>query len=279
MCFDLVMSDLAAMVSSNLPTDLSSKIHTLLGELTVVARQQLKSQGLNPLLLPMFRNHNQFIGVDDSAVHVIYTTEGVTSSIVSGVERDLRDKGRLTQKQIVEACIRELGYKDIYYFGFPSSLLDQEANVRRPYLEQLIDQHIQAKIRPLILLDRVGLGEAIQYLQNARSRFETKTPIGYSDCKTNCRNAILSAIKALTGKENVREGVKELGSQGILGEREEELIEAFANFFAKLHGVASKKGPHPPLATEEEDAELVLNITSNLLTYIANRVIKLKGAS
>jgi hypothetical protein len=272
-----VVDNLAAMVSSNLPNELSSKIRALLGEFANIARTQLQSQSLNLLLFPIFKNHNQFIGLDASTLHVIYTTEGVTSSIISGVERDLRSSGSLTQKQIVEACIGELGYKNIYYFGFPSSLLDQKTTDRMPYLRHQVDQYIQARIRPLLLLDSLGLGEAIQYIQNARARFDTKTPTGYSDCKTNCRNAIVSAIKALTGKENIREGVKMLGKHGIIGEREEELIEAFADFLVKLHGVASKKGPHPPLATEEEDTQLVLNITENLLTYIANRAIKTKG--
>lgn len=100
------------MFRSNIPHEVGSKIHALLRDFTNVARERLQNLGFNLLLFPMFRNHNQFIGLDDSAVHVVYTTEGVTSSIVSGMISDLRKQGNLAQKQIVEACVRELGYKD-----------------------------------------------------------------------------------------------------------------------------------------------------------------------
>lgn len=271
-----MVGKLAAFVSSDIPCDIASKIHALLNDFTNAARERLQNLGINLLLFPMFRNHNQFVGVDSSAVHVVYTTEGVTSAIVSGVERDLRKQGNLTQNQIVEACVRELGYKDVHYFCFPTSVLDQLPEARKTCLEQLVDHYIQTTIQPLVILNNLGLGEAMRYLQNARMRFDTKTPEGYSDCKTNCRNALVSAIKALTGKENIRDSVKELGKQGILGEREEELVNAFADLLAALHSVASKKGPHPPLTTEEDDANLILSLTTSFLTYIANRAVRLK---
>jgi hypothetical protein len=236
----------------------------------------LQSQNLNPLLMPMFKNHNEFIGIDSATVHVVYTTEGVTSAIVSAVEKDLRYKEGLTQRWIIEACVRELGYKDIHYFCFPVSLLDQPSDIRKPALEQIINQYIQARIQPLTKLADLGLSEALTYLQNARARFETRTPEGYADCKSNCRNSLVSCIKALTGQENIREGVKILGNRGVIGEREEELVEAFGELLSKLYAVASKKGAHPPLAREEEDAELVLDLTTSILNYIARKVLKEK---
>lgn len=267
---------MTAIVSSNLPNDVSSKIRKLLGEFRNLARQMLQSQNLNPILMPLFRSHNQFIGIDSTTVHAVYTTEGVTSTIVSGAESDLRNKGTLTQKQVVEACVREFGYKDIHYFAFPVIWLDQPPEVRKPFLERLINQYIQVRIQPLIKLTNLGLSEAWTYLQNARARFETKTPAGYADCKSNCRNALVSCIKALTGQENVREGARILGKQGLMGEREEEVIKAFGELLAKLYSVASKKGPHPPLAMDEEDAELVLGLTTTILNFIANKAIKKK---
>lgn len=268
---------MAAFVSSNMPNDLSSKINTLLGELTAVAREYLQSQNLNLLLMPMFKNHNYFVGIDTSTLHVVYTTEGVTSGIVSGNEKDLRSKGKLSQKQIVEACVRELGYKDIHYLAFPVSLLDRTPDERKPYLEQLVGQYVQERIRPLIMLDKIGLTESLRYLQNARTRFDTKTAEGYSDCKANCRNALISALKTLTGKEDIRDAVKELGKRGLLGKREQEFIESFSELLAKLYGLASKRGSHPPMTIEEDDAELVLSITTSILNYVTNRAIKQKG--
>ena len=128
--------------------------------------------------------------------------------------------------------------------------------------------------RPPIVLDKLAFNESYQYLENAKTRFDTKTATGYSDCKANCRNALMSALKTLTGKEKVREAAKELGNQGILGKREEEFIESFVELLVKLHGLASKKGSHPPMTREADDAELVLSITTSILNYVTNQAIK-----
>jgi len=81
-------------------------------------------------------------------------------------------------------------------------------------------------------------------------------------------------LSSLSGTEDVRKAVKILGKKGIIGAREEELITAFENLLAKMKAVLSKKGPHPPMATEEEDAELALNITRALLTYLTKRTLR-----
>ncbi len=264
---------MAAIVSSDLPSDISPSVNKLVGEFEQLAGQELQERKLNPLLLPMTRSHNRFVGVDSSTVHIVYTTEGVTSAIVSGTERDLRKHGSLTQQQIVQSCGRELGYKDAHYFGFPASVLNQTVEERKAVLQRTIVQYIQARIQPLIKLEKLGLSETMTYLQNSRSRFETKTPEGYSDCKSNCRNALVSCVKALTGLDDMRKGARILGKKGLLGHREGELIEALGELLAKLYSAASKKGSHPPLADEDE-AELVLAITSAAVNYMANRAIR-----
>ena len=123
-------------------------------------------------------------------------------------------------------------------------------------------------------IDKLVFNEAYQYLENAKIRLDTKTATGYSDCKANCRNALMSALKTLTGKEEVREAAKELGNQGILGKREKEFTETFNKLLVVLHGLDSKKGSHPPMTQEEGDAELVLGITTSILNYVTNRAIK-----
>lgn len=62
----------------------------------------------------------------------------------------------------------------------------------------------------------------------------------------------MSALKALSGTENVREAVRILGKKEVIGEREEEFIKSLENLLVKITGVLSKKGPHPPMPTEEE---------------------------
>jgi hypothetical protein len=126
--------------------------------------------------------------------------------------------------------------------------------------------------RPAVL-DKLAFSESYQYLENAKARLDTKTAVGYSDCKANCRNALMSTLKTLTGKEEVSEAARELGNQGILGKREKEFTETFNKLLVILHGLDSKKGSHPPMTREEGDAELVLGITTSILNYVTNQAI------
>lgn len=265
---------MAAMVSSNLPNELSSKLGPFLQEFNNLSKSILTNRGMSLQIIPMFRNHNQFVAIDSSTIHLVLTTEGVTSSIVSGTERDLRQNGSIPKNNIIKACVNELGYKDIHYFGFPIFLLDQSTQKRKTEIERVINQYIQSKIQPLVRLSKIGLDEAMTYLKNARERFETKTPQGYADCKSNCRNALVSCIKALTGQEKMREGVKILSKKGLMGERESELVESLGELLSKLYNVASKKGSHPPLPSNEEDALLALNLTEAVLNFIATKALK-----
>jgi len=123
-------------------------------------------------------------------------------------------------------------------------------------------------------ISRYSFTEAHKYLKNAKRRFNTKTPEGYSDCKANCRNALMSTLEALTGMNTIKEAAKELAKQGILGEREEDFIEAFEKLLAALHGVDSKKGSHPPMTRNKNDAELALNLTTSVVKYIINQAIR-----
>ena len=262
-------------VSSDLPTELSNKVNALLTDFINEARLVLQQKNLNLLLMPMFKNHNRLVVIDSANIHVLYTTEGVTSPVSSQLARDFRNKGVMTQKEVVEAAARELSYKDIHYFLFPIASLDIPSDDQKSLLQNVVESYILNRIEPLIKLQRIGLGESLTYLQNARARFETQTAEGYADCKTNCRSALVSAIKSLTGQEKLREGVKLLAKKGVFGEREMEFIDAFGDLLASLHSVASKKGPHPPLP-DQEDSELVLGVTTSVMTYIAARELKIK---
>jgi len=106
------------------------------------------------------------------------------------------------------------------------------------------------------ILDRLALNETYRYLKNAEDRFNTKTAEGYSDCKANCRAA------------------RELGRQGILGKREKEFTKTFNKLLVILHGLDSKKGSHPPMTRKEGDAELALNLTTSVISYITNQATR-----
>ncbi|NIO36497.1 hypothetical protein GTO27_02215 [Candidatus Bathyarchaeota archaeon] len=182
----------------------------------------------------------------------------------------------MTQEQVCSACVDQLAFKDVCYFSFPVGLLDVDEKSRKLFLEQVSNQFIETRMRQIANIEKLGLTEAFRYLQNAQQRFQTRTPEGYSNCKTDCRNAVISALSSLSGTEDIRKAVKILGKKGIIGAREEELIAAFENLLAKMKDVLSKKGPHPPMATEEEDAELALNITQALVTYLGKRALQVK---
>jgi len=121
------------------------------------------------------------------------------------------------------------------------------------------------------VLDKKAFSESYDYLENAKERLNSKKPEGYSDCKTNCRCALISALKTLTSKEKVGEALEELHRQGIFGRREKEFIETFDKLLEILHGIDSKKGPHPPMTRSEYDAEFAFNITTNTINYIVNQ--------
>ncbi|MDH5376454.1 MAG: hypothetical protein OEW95_11695 [Candidatus Bathyarchaeota archaeon] len=261
-------------MTCDLPQEEANKVNSLLEEFERTFREHVNSQKLNPNFFPIFRFHHIFIGVDASQIHLVYTTEGVSSPVVALTIKDLRTHGILTQEQVCDACVNDLGFKDIsMYFSFPIGLLDVDEKSRKLFLEQASNQFIESHMRQIANIEKLGLTEAFRYLQNARQRFHTRTPEGYSNCKTDCRNAILSALSSLSGSDDLRKGVRILGKKGVIGGREEELIIAFENLLVKMKGVLSKKGPHPPMATEKEDAELALGITQALLIYLANRAI------
>lgn len=265
----------ARSVSCDLPQEEGKKVKYLLDEFERTFGENVDSKKLNPNLFPMFRFHHTFIGVDTSKIHLVYTTEGVSSPVVALTMRDLRNQGILTQEQVCSACVNQLGFKDIsLYFSFPLGLLDVDEKTRKLFFEQGSNQFIETHMRQIANIENLGLTEAFRYLQNAQQRFYTRTPEGYSNCKTDCRNAIISALSSLSGTEDVRKAVKMLGKKGIIGTRDEELIAAFENLLAKMKGVLSKKGPHPPMAIDEEDAEFALNITKALLTYLAKRALR-----
>ena len=265
----------AQAVSSDLPSEENEKVHSLLGEFESAFGENVKSKKLNPNLFPMFRFHHTFIGIDASRIHIVYTTEGVSSPVTALTMRDLRSQGILSQEAICNPCVNQLGFKDIHYFSFPIGLLDVDEKSRKLFLDEASNKFIRTQLRQIANIEKLGLTEAFRYLQNAQQRFHTRTSAGYSNCKTDCRNAILSALSSLSGTDNVRKAVKVLGKKGIVGAREEELITAFENLLIKMKGVLSKKGPHPPMATEEEDAELSLDITKALLNYLAKRALRI----
>ncbi|MCK4234158.1 hypothetical protein KAX75_06995 [candidate division WOR-3 bacterium] len=68
----------------------------------------------------------------------------------------------------------------------------------------------------MIFLNKHGYKQTAKYFSNAKQLLKANKPESLSDSKNNCRKALTSLIKALTGKENAREAVKILFDQGII---------------------------------------------------------------
>jgi len=73
----------AYMWSSDLPQDEEAKVHSLLEGFENAFRESVGSKKLNPILFPMFRFHHIFIGIDAAYIHLVYTTEGVSSLLLT----------------------------------------------------------------------------------------------------------------------------------------------------------------------------------------------------
>jgi hypothetical protein len=58
--------------------------------------------------------------------------------------------------------------------------------------------------------DQLGILDAITYLENARERLKSGEVAGFSDCKANCRSALVSFVSTLSGKPKIREGIRNL---------------------------------------------------------------------
>ena len=159
----------AQYVVCDLPQEEANKVSSLLKDLERTFRENIDSKKLNPNLFPIFKFHHIFIGVNASEIHIVYTTEGVSSPVVALTIKDLRAHGILTQEQVCGACVNELGFKDIsMYFSFPIGLLDVDEKSRRLFLEQAFNQFVETQMRQFAHIEKLGLMEAFRYLQNAR---------------------------------------------------------------------------------------------------------------
>lgn len=120
------------------------------------------------------------------------------------------------------------------------------------------------------LLRSCGLLEPAAYLLDAKERLAEETPAALANCKTACRNALLSAVRQLTGEGGFKEGVKKLRDVCSFGTREEEHLKALENLLLKSKDLLSKAGPHPPMP-DQASATLALELTKAILRFMATK--------
>ena len=134
-------------------------------------------------------------------------------------------------------------------------------DVRRPIpADKEVDELLRAR----------GLLEPADYLLDAKERLAEETPPALANCKTACRNALLSAVRQLTGEGGFKEGVKKLRDVCSFGAREDEYLKALENLLLKSKDLLSKAGPHPPMP-DQVSATFALELTKATLRFLVTK--------
>lgn len=255
--------------SSDFSEDINNRLHLILGTYESSLREETQRARVPIANFPILRPHNRFVGVDSGTIHIVLSLKDTSPTSRQEIFRDLRARGGLNPQSLVDACRREFGFEDIQYLSFPEPFLVMPEQALKEKIRAFASSEVMTTQKRIAELLQAGFQESYQYLQNARIRLSSGTPEGFADCIANCRNSLVSAVKAVTGQESIRNGIKEMAKQGYFGEREQELFEAMEYFMAKLYNMLSKAGPHPPMPSRLQ-AEFALGLTDVSLTFLTN---------
>lgn len=230
-----------------------------------------------PLRVTLFgQPHDAIIAIDRSSVFFIASPGTATAALSTESCFDFSAQGTVAPQELMRSAAREHGWERMVSLQFSRGLLDAPADQQREEFRRVAEETVNGIRQRQETAGALGITEALTYLDNARARYDAGGAAGFSDCKANCRNAIISLMRGLAGTETIREAVKKLNKEGLLGKREAEVVEAIEDLIARLHGLASKTGTHPPLATEE-DARFTLRLTEATVEYIVGLAGKAKG--
>lgn len=238
-------------------------------------RKTLDESELPPRITLFGQPHDAIIALDQETILVVSSKGTATSSASTEWYYDFSSKGKITPEEIMRSGAEEFGLTRMTYLRFNRSLLERSQEEQKKEFRAMSEKIVADIQKTRTTANDLGITEAITYLENARARFDEGGSTGYSDCKTNCRSAIVSLMNSLAGTDRIRDAVKKLHKEGLLGEREAEVIEALENLLAKIHDLASKKGAHPPLA-EEDEALFTLKLTEAAVEYVIKCVEKTK---
>jgi len=239
-------------------------------------RKVLRESGLPPRCTLFGQPHDSIVTMDQANVTILASKGTATDTSSTDIYRDFSSRGTVSSQELIRSAAGELGWEGVVSVQFPRILLDAPEEIQRAEFTRVAQQVVAEIRRRQQLASTLGITESLEYLANARERFEAGGSTGFSDCKANCRNALVSLLGGLTGTENVRKAVKTLHKEGLLGKRETEVVETLEAFVKKLHDQASKTGAHPPMATEE-DALLTLRLTEAVAQYLVGLAAKAKG--
>lgn len=240
-------------------------------------QKTMSYKGIHPRSTVFGLPHDVALSVDISRVIIVLSEGTATSGMSNDCYRDLSSFGVVDILQLCREISSAYGWNQVNHMIFPRNLLDASEETQRIEFSKFIQKDVvDAIIGKMKTCKELGITESMEYLKNARARFEVGGGDGYSDCKSNCRNAITSLMIGLTGSDRIRDGIKKLEKEGLLGERESEVIQIIENLTAKIFELSSKTGSHPPMATEN-DAKFTLQLTEATIDYLISTVAHQKG--
>lgn len=256
--------------------ELQAKLQRFYPPFLQMFRKVCLENNINPRVAIFGMPHDSVVAVDKTRIIILAGKGTATDSGSTDRFMDLTDKSPVEIPRLQEEVSRLLGLSNTAVLVYDRALLDRpegdhEIEFRADALGLI--RNLQDRVRQI---ESLGIKEAMTYLENAKQRFNAGNPEGYSDCKANCRNALISLCKTLGGTERIRDAIPKMGKAGLIGEREGEVILALTDLAAKLHGQASKKGTHPPLA-ERDEAQFTLKVTDALIELITSSAMRSKG--
>jgi hypothetical protein len=244
-------------------------------DLSKVYSAELAKSGILQRAVVLCAPYDAVIFVTTSDVFVAVSKGSATAAVSTHYCGDFTAQPDVDGVAILRDAQSQLGWSDIYTLKFDRRLLTDK-DARSTVFHSIVKEKVAVLRRTIEVAKGLGIQEAATFIQNARIRFDTMTPVGYNDCKTNCRSALLSLLTKLSGENEVRAGIRKLAHDGLLGDREKEVVEAVEEVVGTLAGLASKKGAHPPL-TDENNALFTLRLTEAVFDYLVTTVARQKG--
>ncbi|HLW59607.1 MAG TPA: hypothetical protein VKV57_06730 [bacterium] len=258
---------------SDLPAPDREALEDFMNVVIQAAQTQLKSHGLSRTRLQWEHPHHRYVWYGPMVVVIVGDpASGDTASLRY---KDARNQSDVDPQIVMREVQREFGFQNPFLIAFPRTAVNATGKIRRDAVEAVAQRLTRDIIMLHELSSKLGITEAVTYLTNARRRFEEGTAEAMGDVKTNCRNAIESLIRTITGTTNFAKGKQALVKQGIFNQHEAAFVDALASLLEAFFNVTSRPGSHPPLPSRE-DASFVLQVTEATVQYVAQRALAAK---
>lgn len=245
-------------------------VDNFMNEVLQKARIKLDSHGLGDARLPWERPHSRIVWYGTNLVTLV--GDPLSGGMATKVYADGRQKPHLDPQDVVALVQRDVGFRTPFWISVPTSVLSLIGEARESAVNGIADRLIGDMVKQHDFSQRLGIDEALTYLNNARRRMEEGTPEAMADVKTNCRNALQSLVLRLAGTTELKKATQILVQRNIFSKHEAKFVEALSTLLDAFFDVASWPGGHPPLPTLE-DATFVLRVTEASVNYIAERAL------